>query len=293
MPDTLAFTMRQSLVATDSAGRAKSLSTAAGNGPAGASADAGSSETTIVVAGSAATAGSELTPHSDSATGTHKVCRRMERNIIERLVDLAMPGVETRASEGSAYGTAPHVHRADGLTTRVTNVTQAAVASIAATATDTSTATGRSGVVMPVTRRFVNQSDGERRRRHPTGAHGRQITLPRRVSQCEAVRWRGLSEDVRGRRRWRWRPTCEGTEWRRTAVRPVGAARRFAAGRCRRRTPRRPSNWRVDCAISAMSVMTHASRHPCRWSRLSPRFRRCDDACRTCRHRTSWRDASP
>ncbi|VVD97162.1 hypothetical protein PCO31010_01954 [Pandoraea commovens] len=201
MPDTLAFTMRQSLVATDSAGRAKSLSTAAGNGPAGASADAGSSETTIVVAGSAATAGSELTPHSDSATGTHKVCRRMERNIIERLVDLAMPGVETRASEGSAYGTAPHVHRADGLTTRVTNVTQAAVASIAATATDTSTATGRSGVVMPVTRRFVNQSDGERRRRHPTGAHGRQRASDNAAATRVAMRSRQMARAFGGRSR--------------------------------------------------------------------------------------------
>lgn len=96
MPETLAFTMRQSLVATDSAGRTKSLSTSAGSGPAGASGDAGSSEATMGVAGSAATAPSELAPHSDSATGTHKACRRKERNIIERLVDLAMPGVDTR-----------------------------------------------------------------------------------------------------------------------------------------------------------------------------------------------------
>ncbi|WP_150807948.1 hypothetical protein [Pandoraea sputorum] len=71
----------------------------------------------MVVAGSAATAANGLTPHSDSTTGKHKACRRKERNIIERLVDLAMPGVETLASEGSAYGTAPLVHRADGLTT--------------------------------------------------------------------------------------------------------------------------------------------------------------------------------
>ncbi|VVD89450.1 hypothetical protein PAQ31011_01548 [Pandoraea aquatica] len=100
MPETLAFTMRQSLVATDNAGRAKSPSTGAGIGPAGASGDAGSSGTTVDVAGSAATAGGELTPHSDSATGTHQACRRKERNVIERLVDLAMQGVATRASEG-------------------------------------------------------------------------------------------------------------------------------------------------------------------------------------------------
>ncbi|AKC69185.1 hypothetical protein [Pandoraea oxalativorans] len=120
MLETLAFTMRQSLVATDSAGRAKSLSTAAGGGPAGASGDAGSSETTVVVAGSAATAGSELTPHSDSATGTQQACRRKERNVIEKLVDLAMPGDVTRALEGCAPGMAPHVHRAERFTTHVT-----------------------------------------------------------------------------------------------------------------------------------------------------------------------------
>jgi len=123
MPETLAFTMRQSLAATDSVGRAKSLNTETGSGPVGASGDAGSPEATIVVAGSAATAGSELTPHSDSATGTHHVCRRKDRNVIERLVDLAMSGVATRAWEGCVHGTAPHVHRAGRFTTHVTRRT--------------------------------------------------------------------------------------------------------------------------------------------------------------------------
>ncbi|ODP32623.1 hypothetical protein [Pandoraea sp. ISTKB] len=91
VPDTLALTMRQSLVATDNAGRAKSCNTLSGRGAVGASGDAGSAALAGGVALSAPMAGAALAPHSDSATGMHQACRRKHENVIERLVVLAMP----------------------------------------------------------------------------------------------------------------------------------------------------------------------------------------------------------
>lgn len=136
MPDTLALTMRQSLVATDSAGREKSLSTPAGSGPVGASGAAGSSAASGVVASnvvstgvrvgvlivvlSAPMADADPAPHSDSTTGTQQAGRRKKRNVIERLVELATADEVPRSGKCCAGNPASHVHRADGLAARAT-----------------------------------------------------------------------------------------------------------------------------------------------------------------------------
>ncbi|VVD73866.1 hypothetical protein PAN31108_00742 [Pandoraea anhela] len=100
-PDTLALIARQSPVATDSAGRAKSCNTPSGSAPTGASGDAGSVASGGGAALCAPMAGAAPAPHSDSAIGTHHACRCKERNVIERLVVLAMPDIAARGANGS------------------------------------------------------------------------------------------------------------------------------------------------------------------------------------------------
>ncbi|EON11126.1 hypothetical protein C266_23171 [Pandoraea sp. SD6-2] len=104
---TLAFTLRQSPVGTDNAGREKSWRTPTGGGPAGASGAAGSLAPVMPVWSSSAggavaldalAAGADHAPNSDSATGTIHACRRREGSIIDTLVKLAMPWPRRKAA---------------------------------------------------------------------------------------------------------------------------------------------------------------------------------------------------
>ena len=233
MPETLAFTLRQSLVGTDNAGREKSWSTPMGGGPAGASGAAGSSAVVTPlwpscaggavdsVAWVALLAVANHAPHSDSATGTIHARRRIGRNVIERLVKLATPRVH-RESAGSL---ALHVQLADGLMARATDVGK------------------------PVAKqRGESVQRGTETVGSRAGQAGRQETPLSPTGRCGTVRRRGLSEDARARQRRRWWPTCAGRGWRWTAERPAREWRHLAGVRCTRRRRRMRSNWRDDYA---------------------------------------------
>lgn len=270
MPVTSALTLRQSPVATDNAGGVKSLRTPADSGTdgaVGASAAAGSSDTTGSTAFSAPMAGAEAALHSDSATGTNQACRRKKRSIIERLVELAMPGVVLRSCQGVTTSAGSGIVCSSGRRTR-------------------NAGDRRVQACRGIARELVRRGTKTASIRHEWARHWR---LPQPLSvRCGAVRRRALWEGVREPRRWRWRQTCEGRGWRWMAGRPVSAAQRSAARPCKRRMPHMPNNWREGCA-SPMGFATKRER--CRRSRCCYR----DEACRTshrCR-RTSCCDAWP
>lgn len=140
-------------------------------------------------------------------------------------------GVARGANPRCAHRPASHVHLADGLTR----------------ADDRRTCASREAA-----RKSVRRGTETARIRSRIRCVRAWHQVPQqRSTRSGAVRRRGVSEDDREPQRRRWRPTCEGTGWRWKVERPAVAAPRWAEAPCKRRTRRKPNNWRADRAAPA------------------------------------------